>query len=85
MDHLPCVEVVRALLPSRSPSDRAWSARFVWNQAVTSDRTRRWGGPDPTAACWLYAVDQGDTLRHIFQCPVAKSTVSEWRGRFERR
>ena len=71
MGHLQCIEVYRALLPPRSPSDRAWPARFVWNQAVSSDMARRWGGPDPIAACWLCAVDQGGILRHLFQCPAA--------------
>ena len=57
MEILPRPEVAWALLPPSAPPDRAWSARFLWRQAVTSGLVRRWGGDDHTVLCWLCAVD----------------------------
>jgi len=62
--------VMRTMLPSKQLNDRAWNARFVWAQAMTSKRsnTTRTKKDQQSTECRFCAKKDADDLRHIVGC-----------------
>jgi hypothetical protein len=62
--------VMRTMLPSKQMNDRAWNARFVWAQAMTSKRanTTRTKETQQSTECRFCEKKDADDLRHIVGC-----------------